>query len=67
MYIHLFRLGVDVPLYFFDADDGARFVPDDKGLQMESVAAAKAEAERALSEMAKDALLMEIGVTLPSA
>ena len=56
-----------MPLYFFDADDGARFVPDDKGLQMESVAAAKAEAGRALSEMTKDALPMEIGVTLPSA
>jgi flagellar basal body-associated protein FliL len=45
-----------MPRFFFDTYDGDRFVSDDVGLELDNVASAKAEAQRALPEMATDAL-----------
>jgi len=45
-----------VPRYFFDTYDGYRFLPDEEGQELESIEAAKAEAQRAVPEMAKDEL-----------
>ena len=45
-----------MPRYFFDTYDGDSFVRDDMGVEFESLALAKAEAQKFLPEMAKDAL-----------
>ena len=45
-----------MPRYFFDTYDGDRFVSDDVGLQLRDLAAAQAEAQTALPDMARDAL-----------
>jgi hypothetical protein len=45
-----------VPRYFFDTYDGDRFLPDDTGLEFESLEAARAEAQRSLPEMAREVL-----------
>jgi hypothetical protein len=45
-----------MPRFFFDTFDGSRYIYDDAGLKMESLEAAKSEAQRALSDLARDAL-----------
>lgn len=45
-----------MPRYFFDTSDGERFFPDDEGMGLESIEAAKAEGQKALPDMAKDKL-----------
>lgn len=45
-----------MPRYFFDTYDGDRFVPDDAGLQLLDLVEARAEAQKALPDMASDAL-----------
>ena len=45
-----------MPRYFFDTYDGDRLIRDDDGLEMQDLKAAKAEAQRTLPEIAKDAL-----------
>jgi hypothetical protein len=45
-----------MPRFFFDTSDGERFFPDDEGMELESMEAAKFEGQRALPDMAKDAL-----------
>ena len=45
-----------MPRYFFDTFDGERLVPDEQGLEMQDLAAARAAAQKALPEMARDAL-----------
>ena len=42
--------------FYFDVRDGDTLVPDDEGLELPSIKAARDEATRALAEMAKDAL-----------
>ena len=45
-----------MPRYFFDTYDGDQFVPDSNGLELPDLAAAKREAQRALADIARDAL-----------
>jgi hypothetical protein len=45
-----------VPRYFFDTYDGDLFLPDDQGIELEDLAAVKAEASRGLADMAGDEL-----------
>jgi hypothetical protein len=45
-----------MPRYFFDTYDGRSLVPDEVGLDLKDLAAAKAEAQGALPDMARDAL-----------
>ncbi len=45
-----------MPRYFFDSFDGDTWVDDDEGLQLEHDKAAGAEAQEALSNIAKDEL-----------
>jgi hypothetical protein len=45
-----------MPRYYFDIHDGETFTQDLGGLELEDVAAAQAEAQRALAEVAKDKL-----------
>ncbi|NBJ10648.1 DUF6894 family protein [Microvirga arsenatis] len=45
-----------MPRYFFDTDDGELFVADQQGIELASLEAAKLEAQKALAEMARDAL-----------
>jgi hypothetical protein len=45
-----------MPRFFFDTFDGNKLVSDEAGLELESVEIAKAEAQKCLPEMAKDAL-----------
>ena len=45
-----------MPRFFFDTYDGDRFILDDTGIEMEDLEAAKAEAQKALPEMASDRL-----------
>ena len=42
--------------YFFDMRDNESFYPDDVGLELPSMDAVKAEASKAMGEIAKDAL-----------
>jgi hypothetical protein len=42
--------------YFFDTYDGSRLVPDTEGLELQNIEMAKAEAQRALPDLARDAL-----------
>jgi hypothetical protein len=44
-----------MPRYFFDTYDGDRFLPDDTGLEFESLEAARAEAQKSL-EIAREVL-----------
>ena len=46
-----------MPHYFFDTFDGEGFLPDENGLEFESLAAARLEAKKVLPEMARDTLL----------
>lgn len=45
-----------MPRYFFDTDDGSRFVTDDVGVDLDSQEAAQKAAVAALPEMADDVL-----------
>jgi hypothetical protein len=45
-----------MPRYFFDTYDGDHLVPDRDGLELPDLAVAKAEAQRALPDLARDAL-----------
>lgn len=45
-----------MPRFFFDTYDGDRFIPDELGLELDDIEAAKIEAERALPDMAWDEL-----------
>jgi hypothetical protein len=45
-----------MPRFFFDTDDGSRFLTDRQGQEVESVEAAKALAQVALADMVKDTL-----------
>jgi hypothetical protein len=46
-----------VSRFFFDADDGHQFIPDGVGQELESVAAAKAAAQAALTDATRNAVL----------
>jgi hypothetical protein len=45
-----------MPRFFFDTDDGRRFITDRKGQELESTEAAKAMAQAARAGMVRDAL-----------
>jgi len=45
-----------MPRFFFDTYDGEQYIPDENGLDLEDVEAAKLEAQKALPDMAEDAL-----------
>jgi hypothetical protein len=45
-----------VPRFFFDTYDGDRFIPDDEGIELDDLEAAKAEAHKTLPEIARDNL-----------
>jgi hypothetical protein len=45
-----------VPRFFFDTFDGDRLVPDEEGLELEDLEAAKLEAQTTLPHIAKDKL-----------
>ena len=45
-----------MPIYFFDADDGAVAVLDRNGLELDGIEAARAEAVRALPSIASDVM-----------
>lgn len=45
-----------MPRYFFDTYDGDRFVPDYDGIDLPDLVAARTEAQRALPDLARDAL-----------
>ncbi len=49
-------MGPSMPRYFFDTSDGNRLIRGDEGLEMQNLEAAKIEAQRALPDIAKDAL-----------
>ena len=46
--------GRPVPRFFFDTLDGDRFIPDEPGVELPSVEAARAEAGRSLADLAPD-------------
>ncbi|MGF9760694.1 hypothetical protein AAII07_36445 [Microvirga sp. 0TCS3.31] len=48
--------GMPLPRYFFDTYDGNQFVPDNEGLELQNLDTAKAEAQKALPDLARDAL-----------
>lgn len=45
-----------MPRYFFDTYDGERLLADDRGIEFENIAAARAAAQAALPDMAKETL-----------
>jgi hypothetical protein len=45
-----------VPRYFFDTHDGEHLIPDDTGQELDGLEDAKATAQKALLNMAKDKL-----------
>jgi hypothetical protein len=45
-----------MPRFFFDTYDGKRYAPDQDGLDLEDIEAAKLEAQKALPDMAKGGL-----------
>jgi hypothetical protein len=46
-----------MPHHFFDTFDREGFLPDENGLEFESLAAAKLEPKKVLPELARDTLL----------
>ncbi len=42
--------------YYFDTYDGERFIPDEEGVLLDGIEKARAEALKALPDMARDAL-----------
>ena len=45
-----------LPRYFFDTYDGNRLISDAEGIELQSVDMARIEAQRALPDLARDAL-----------
>lgn len=45
-----------MPRYFFDTYNGDNFIPDEAGIELEDIEAAKLAAQAALPEMARDKL-----------
>jgi hypothetical protein len=45
-----------MPHYFFDTRDGADLIRDEEGVELDSIEAARDEATRGLTDLAKDAL-----------
>jgi hypothetical protein len=45
-----------VPRYFFDTYDGNRLITDPEGIELPNLEQVKAEAQRALPDLARDAL-----------
>ncbi len=45
-----------MPRFFFDTYDGDFFAPDNEGLDLEGIEAAKLQAQKALPDMARDKL-----------
>jgi hypothetical protein len=45
-----------MPHYFFDTRDGADLIRDEEGVELDSIEAAREEATRGLTDLAKDAL-----------
>ena len=45
-----------MPRFFFDTHDGDRFIPDNEGVELDGIEEAKAEAVKALPDMAHDVL-----------
>ena len=45
-----------MPRYFFDSRDNGTFIRDGEGLDLEDLDAARAEAARALADIARDVL-----------
>ncbi|WP_201836186.1 DUF6894 family protein [Microvirga zambiensis] len=43
-----------MPRFFFDIHDGEKFTPDREGLELEGLAAAKAEAKKTLPDIVKE-------------
>ena len=43
-----------MPRFFFDIHDGKNFTPDDVGVELEGLEAAKAEAKKTLPDIVKD-------------
>ncbi|MFC1460158.1 DUF6894 family protein [Microvirga arabica] len=48
--------GMPLPRYFFDTYDGHRFIADSEGIELKDIEMAKAEAQSALPDLARDAL-----------
>jgi hypothetical protein len=49
-------LGGGMPRYYFDIHDDDLFTPDDEGVDLDGVEAARDEAARTLGEIARDVL-----------
>jgi hypothetical protein len=45
-----------MPHYFFDTRDGADLIRDEEGVELDGIEAARDEATRGLTDLAKDAL-----------
>ncbi|MBD2745333.1 hypothetical protein IC232_01375 [Microvirga sp. BT688] len=45
-----------MPRYFFDTYDGNRLISDSEGIELQSVEMARIEAQKALPDLARDAL-----------
>jgi hypothetical protein len=45
-----------VPRFYFDVREGTRFIPDDEGLELDSLDAAEREAAAAAAEIGRDRL-----------
>jgi hypothetical protein len=43
-----------MPRFYFDVSEGQKFIPDDEGLEIESLNAAEHEATRALIQLGQD-------------
>ena len=52
----LFFQGRSMPRFYFDVREGARFVPDDEGLEFASLEAAEHEAACTAAEIGRDRL-----------
>jgi hypothetical protein len=45
-----------MPLFYFDAREGSKFIPDEEGVELANVDAAEREAATAAAEMGRDRL-----------
>lgn len=45
-----------MPRYFFDTYDGERLLPDERGMELESILSARAAAQAALPDMSREVL-----------
>src|SRR3954471_1664376 len=50
------EVGYSMTRYYFDTRDGAEFVRDDLGIELDGIEAARDEATRGLADFARDAL-----------